>query len=164
MNNNDSVAIIEALLAEYQQQHPWQDKPEHHTRRGLNTERFYCDAFTYNQDLSAWVQKQANERGICIYSYRISRTRRAEDDRLLCDVFFDGMITRTSVGVVEGYYYALLMMENTDLYYEAGMKAPITGDMLRKQQNAVERSFDDGIYTPQYSYGPGPLTSEKRDF
>jgi hypothetical protein len=154
---------IEQLLSTYRHEHPFPHRPEHLDERALHTQRYRDDVLAHNQACCQWLQNQAQQLGIPIQIYRLSSGRR-DGDSYLYDLTINGEETLRATHYKEGYEYALQHMENEDLYCEAGTHSPETGRDLRKDYNEIESNCaSDGTYTPKYSYGPGPFTSEKRE-
>ena len=154
---------VDQLLAIYHQEHPFLDKPEHTQEQGLRTEYYCRDAVTYSQTCCEWVQQQMQEQGITIHTYRLSRGRTI-CDRSYYDLFVDNQEVFHEVCSPEIDDYILCILENYDMYCEAHMTEPLSGKGLRESHNAMEAKYaQDGTYTPQYSYGPGPYTSEWRE-
>ena len=151
---------VEQLLAAYHQDHPFVDKSEHTKETGQCLELYYSDVFTYNKACCEWVQQQMEEQGIFIHIFRLSEGRRVLDSYLY-DLIVDKREVIHAVPHQEVYEYALHMMQNQDVYCEHHMSHPETGQSLRKAYNDMESKYaEDGTYIPQYSYGPGPYTSE----
>lgn len=156
---------VDQLLVVYHRDHPFLAKIEHTQEQGLFTEHYYRDALAYSQACCQWVQEQMQEQqGIPIHIYRLSRGGRTEQDRGSYNLIVDNNEIIHGGHRQETDDYVLRTMENQDVYWEAHMTEPLSGKVLREQHNAMEAKYaSNGSYTPQYSYGPGPLTSERRE-
>lgn len=147
MSQQDNDIHIKAMITQYQRQHPFVEKPEHKDEQDRDTEQYYQDIHAYMEGLNRCVQEQARKKEITTHIY----DNRHEPDMPL-------HITLEGKG---GYWYALAHMNNEDLYVEPHMLTALTGRELRESYNRMEARYAaDGTYTPKYSYGPGPFTSE----
>ena len=153
--------LVDQLLATYHQEHPFFDKPEHKQEQGLRTEYYYQDAATYSQECCEWVQEQMQKQGITIHIYRLSKGRIIQD-RCFYDLTVDTQVVYHEILSLVVHDYILCTLENHDVYCEAHMTEPLSGQRLRESHNAMEAKYaNDGTYIPQYSYRPGPYTSER---
>ena len=165
MNNipSTSSALVEQLLADYSREHPFRGKPEHTSALGLLTEHYYEDVATYSQNCCEWVQKQMQERNIPIQLYRLLGLQVKASSRY--NLLVENTLVLHNVSYQAAEDYVFQTMTNHDLYCEAHMTEPLSGRNVREHHNAMEAKYaEDGTYTPQFSYEPGPYTSERRAF